>query len=138
MPPPLSPALRGKNGKSNVPKPVVTLDHEASAQQRDDLLVEVAAISSFDTAAEWAKRIIPIKNTLTSEHARDVETALEVKLAETGDWFGSADEKSEMRPNDATPQDELPSKTVRPPDQHLRFFTGNFDGGLGKEFDTVR
>ena len=36
--PPLSPALRGKNGKSNLPNPVVTLDLEASARQRDELL----------------------------------------------------------------------------------------------------
>src|SRR6185436_17712808 len=58
--PPLSTALRGKNGTSNLQKPTVTLDPEASARQRDELLVEVGAISSFDTAAEWAKRIIPI------------------------------------------------------------------------------
>ena len=46
--PPLSPASRGRNGKSQPPKPVVTLDPEASGRQRDELLVEVAAISSFD------------------------------------------------------------------------------------------
>src|SRR4249920_1700467 len=56
--PPLSPASRGKNGKSNLPKSVVTLDLEASGRQRDELLLEVASISSFDEAAEWAKRII--------------------------------------------------------------------------------
>src|SRR3954451_15913813 len=46
--PPLSPALRGKNGKPNVPKSVVIL--EASGRQRDELLAEVASISSFDEA----------------------------------------------------------------------------------------
>jgi hypothetical protein len=86
--PPLSPALRGKNGTSNLPKPAATLDLEASSRQRDELLVEVAAIFSFDTAAEWAKRIIPIKNTLTAADARQVEAALEVKLAEVGDSSG--------------------------------------------------
>ena len=102
--PPLSPALRGKNGKSNLPKSVVTLDLEASGRQRDELLVEVASISSFDEAAEWAKRIIAIKNTLTAEHAREVEAALEVKLAQVGDqlWrtspgFGDTNRRSENR-----------------------------------------
>jgi hypothetical protein len=87
--PPLAPALHGKNGKSNLPKPVMTLDLEASGRQRDELLVEVAAISSFNDAAEWAKRIIAIKNTMTAEHAREVEANLEVKLAQIGDNFGS-------------------------------------------------
>src|SRR6185369_5674348 len=64
--PPLSPALRGKNGKGQPPKPVVNLDPEASGRQRDALLVELGSILSFDGAAEWAKRIIPIKNTLTA------------------------------------------------------------------------
>jgi hypothetical protein len=95
--PPLSPALRGKNGKSNLPKPVVTLDFEASSRQRDELLVEVAAISSFDNAAEWAKRIIPVKNTLTSEHAGEVEAALEAKLTQVGDAFDTPRETSEAQ-----------------------------------------
>jgi hypothetical protein len=86
--PPLSSELREKNGKSNLPKSVMTLDLAASEQHRDELLVEVASISSFDDAAEWAKRIIPIKNTMTSEHAREVEAALEVKLAQVGNAFG--------------------------------------------------
>jgi len=83
--PPLPPPSYGK--KSNLAKPAVTLHHEASAQQRDKLLLEIAAISSFDGAAEWAKRTIPIKNTLMSGEARQVEAALEVKLAEVGNNF---------------------------------------------------
>src|SRR6476620_9761634 len=39
--PPLSPALRGKNGKWQPPKPVVILDPEASGRQRDGLLAEL-------------------------------------------------------------------------------------------------
>jgi len=60
------------------------LDPEASALQRDALLVELGSVSSFDGAAEWAKRIIPIKNTLIPEHARDVEVAHEIKITEVG------------------------------------------------------
>ena len=87
--PPLSTGLLGKNGKSNLSKPVTSLDLEVSARQRDELLVEVTAISSFDEAAEWAKRIIPIKNAMTAEHAREIEAALEAKLAQVGILAGS-------------------------------------------------
>jgi hypothetical protein len=85
---PVSPAPK-PNGRSNGPRPTVTLDLEASARQRDELLVEAAAITSFDAAAQWAKRVIPIKNTLTSEHAREVEAALEVNLARMDDRLGA-------------------------------------------------
>ena len=64
--PKLSPSSAGRNGKSRPPMPIVTLNLEASCRQRDELLAEIASISTFDAAAEWAKRIIPIKNTLTS------------------------------------------------------------------------
>jgi hypothetical protein len=59
----------------------VTLDAEASLQQRDGLLTEIATIASFDEAAAWAKRIIPIKNTPTKNHAGEVEAALRDRLA---------------------------------------------------------
>src|SRR6478735_1863806 len=36
--PPLSPALHGKNGRSQPPQPVVTLDPDTSGLQRDELL----------------------------------------------------------------------------------------------------
>jgi hypothetical protein len=65
-------------------KPLATLSVEASLTQRDTLLVELASVSTFNGAAEWAKRIIPIKNTLVPEHARDVEVAHEIKIAEVG------------------------------------------------------
>ena len=57
------------------------------------------------------RRIIPIKNTLTSEHARQVETALEIQLAEAGDRFGGAGPTSEDHTNGAKSKDVLPSKT---------------------------
>ena len=70
--------------KSPPAKPLVTLDAEASLRQRDALLADLVSVSTFDDAAEWAKRIIPIKNTLTREHARDVEVAHEIKMADVG------------------------------------------------------
>ena len=73
--------------KSQPAKPLATLDSQASLQQRDAVLTELMSVSTFDQAAEWAKRIIPIKNTLTLEHARDVEVAHEIKMAEVGGTF---------------------------------------------------
>ena len=43
---------------------------------------------SLDAVAAWAKRIIPVKSTLTADHAREVEAALEAKLGQIGDTFG--------------------------------------------------
>jgi hypothetical protein len=121
--PPPSAALNGKNGKSNLPKPVVTLDLETSGRQRDELLVEVAAITCFDGAAEWAKRIIPIKNNLTAADARQVEAALEVKLAEVGDRFGEPLQISEtpidgpkMNSSPLSIAEVSPLGSVAPPD----------------------
>jgi hypothetical protein len=70
------------NGKALPVKPVALLDPEASVRQRDALLEEIASISSFEAAAQWAKRIIPVKNTMAAEHAREIETALEARLTE--------------------------------------------------------
>jgi hypothetical protein len=66
---------------------LLLLDAETSCQRRDELLGEITSISSFDAAAAWAKRIIPIKNTLTEGHAREVEGALEAKLGQMGNGF---------------------------------------------------
>jgi hypothetical protein len=70
--------------RSKVAKPLPTLSAEASLRQRDTLLVELASVSTFVGAAEWAKRIIPIKNTLIPEYARDVEVAHEIKMDAVG------------------------------------------------------
>jgi hypothetical protein len=87
-PPTSPPSGPGRNGKSNLAKPIVTLDPTASAEQRDSLLAELISITSFDGVAEWAKRILAIKSTLSPDHAHEVEAALEVKLGEIGDGFG--------------------------------------------------
>src|SRR4051812_27120671 len=50
--------------------------------------------------AEWAKRIIPIKNTL---NAHEVEAALEITLAQVGDGAGEASQASAGRTDAASP-----------------------------------
>jgi hypothetical protein len=87
--PPLSPEpprLQKTNGKSPTPTPV-TLDIKTSRRRRDELLGELAAVATLDESAEWAKRIVPIKNTMSAEHARELETAFEVKIEQFGGHF---------------------------------------------------
>jgi hypothetical protein len=87
--PPLSPAServggirRNQRAAAGGPAPgaAMLLAPEASLQQREVLLGEIAALASFDAAAAFAKRAIAIKNTLTADHAADVEAALRDRL----------------------------------------------------------
>jgi hypothetical protein len=98
------------NGKAPpTTRPIAILDPDVSGQQRDALLGEIASIVSFGAAAQWAKRVIPIKNTMAAEHAREVETALEAKLASIGNVPDTVecrgrDERSEAhRASEANP-----------------------------------
>ena len=114
--PPLSPASRGRNGRSQLPQPVTILDPDASGRQRDELLAELGSISSFDGAAEWAKRIIPIKNTLTAEHAHEVEAGLEIMLAQVRDGASEVSQVSERRTDAvSSPPTTNPASSVASP-----------------------
>ncbi len=115
------PPCAGANGQIDTqPKQIVILDVAASLRQRDELLGDLASIASFDAAAAWAKRIIPVKNTLTAEHARDIEAALEVKLGEIGDPFEeplrltSDDTQRNTQPRRPTPSRTAMSPPWRP------------------------
>jgi hypothetical protein len=70
------------NGKaySNSPKKIV-LDPDASAALRDQLLADVARLSSGVTATIWAQRIMPAKNSLVATDALRVEAAFAEKLS---------------------------------------------------------
>ena len=57
------------------------LDTDASAQLRDRLLIEIAALASSDDAALWAHRSLADKNRLSEQDALDIEQAFETKLA---------------------------------------------------------
>jgi hypothetical protein len=58
------------------------LKGQLSAVLRDQLVGELKAIDSADTAAIWAARILPAKNTLNLADARLLEQAFEVRLVE--------------------------------------------------------
>jgi hypothetical protein len=49
---------------------------------RDRLLTEVGGLDSQDSAASWARRSLPLKDTLTDTDAKLLESAFERKLSE--------------------------------------------------------
>jgi hypothetical protein len=93
--PPLVPSatLRRPSRGANSPADL-KLDDETSRQQRDALLVELAALDSVDAAGAWAKRIMRLKNSLAAAHAKDLEVALQDRL-------GHIDDRSAMPPSEA-------------------------------------
>ncbi len=59
----------------------ITFDPEASAEARDRLLREIVKLPSSEAAGEWARNVLPIKNTLTSRDARLIETAFAFRMS---------------------------------------------------------
>jgi len=60
------------------PRPV--LDAEQSAKLRDELIAQIEQLVSADDAADWARRKIPAKNTLTATDANTVESRFQARL----------------------------------------------------------
>jgi hypothetical protein len=57
------------------------LDPAPSAEARDRLLREIVKLPSQEAAGEWARKILAVKNTLTSRDARLVETAFAFRIS---------------------------------------------------------
>ena len=57
------------------------LSPDQSAALRDRLLKEIAALSSEDSATDWAQRALAAKNQLTASDARLLEVAFELRLS---------------------------------------------------------
>jgi hypothetical protein len=91
---------------------------EASAETRDRLLRELVKLPSEEAAGEWARKILPIKNTLTSRDARLIETAFAFRISAFRE--GTPDpEPSERAPTGAakTGSESLEASTqALPPD----------------------
>jgi ERF superfamily len=58
------------------------LDAAQSAALRDQLLAELATLTSADRVANWARAALPAKNTLTASDAKLVEDAFEQLLSQ--------------------------------------------------------
>src|SRR5262249_44275493 len=63
------------------PASLPVLSADKSAVLRDRLLVEIAALPSEDSAADWAQRALAAKNQLTAADARLLQVAFELRLS---------------------------------------------------------
>src|SRR5262249_54255166 len=59
----------------------LTLEPQASASLRDQLTAELKDLNSAESAANWARRVLAAKNTLTIPDAERVEQAFQARLA---------------------------------------------------------
>jgi len=76
---PLGPPSPKRTSKTSVhPKSILSPDR--SAHMREQLLAEVAALSSADEAVAWAQRAIGVKNTLAAADAQLLEEAFRARI----------------------------------------------------------
>ena len=73
-----------RKGKANTIITKRALDTDGSAALRDQLLTDMARLSSTDAAAAWAHQIMAGKNSLAAADARRVEDAFAAKIATLG------------------------------------------------------
>jgi hypothetical protein len=72
------PSAAGRKGSGNSR---TLLEPEASAEARDRLIREIVKLASEEAAGEWARKVLPIKNALTSRDARLIETAFAFRIS---------------------------------------------------------
>ena len=121
------------------------LRRKLSSVLRDQLLQDLGNLNSSDSAAVWARRILPAKNTLHEADARQVEEAFQAKLTainnELSSASGSARHDPLPLPTNADVAPAMSAATGDPPDaidrselahseprrirdkEHLRFVT---------------
>lgn len=89
----------GNGGRRSAVPDHKILSPDRSADERDRLLQEIAALQSAEQAASWAKRALAIKNTLIEEHAGEIEMAFAGAMRR---WAESS-ERSEGSENSKEP-----------------------------------
>jgi len=77
----LHPSSGRRNGRVPSGQRELVLPENESAVLREKLRGEVTALSTAKDAATWARRILPLKNTLTAADARLLEAAFESRMA---------------------------------------------------------
>ncbi len=93
--------------KGNMP---AVLDSDQSAALRDRLVGEIADIASADVAANWARGVLTVKNSLTAADAKLVEDAFEHVLSKLLGSCGSEEPAPDVAsPGTATPQEMPPA-----------------------------
>src|SRR5262249_6024507 len=78
---PPGPSGRLAGRRNSLGQEQTILSPEASGKTRDRLLRELVKLPSEGAAGEWARKILPIKNTLTSSDARLIETAFAFRIS---------------------------------------------------------
>ena len=121
--PPVPTLLPRQIDRADTPvKPAVTPEPATSQQIRDTLLAEIDMLESFNSAGEWAKRTLAIKNTLTAEHSRDVETAFENKIVNFDEVIGHTLPSTATSSGDRqTPQNRADESLASPDRSSLTF-----------------
>jgi ERF superfamily len=104
----------GGNSASSA-KPVLPPDQSATLRER--LVAELSAINAADDAASWARRNLPVKNSLTARDAQIVEARFKALLATIGDGVSA-----EGIPN-TVPDDKMPSAGRLPADARQKTAT---------------
>ena len=70
-----------RSGQRKVPNAARTLEPEASAVLRDQLIAQLKPLNSAEEAAEWAHRVLASKASLVFADAKQVELAFQLKLS---------------------------------------------------------
>ena len=94
-----------------------TLEPEASAALREQLLADLAGLAGPKELDRWAQSCLPTKNTLTANDARLVEEAFQGKLAAVGLANAAAIEVSPLSPAPGQPDhgSQQPAETHSEP-----------------------
>ena len=99
-------------------KPVLAID--ASANRRDELLLEISILTSMDQLDDWAIRGLPAKNTLHAADALLIEDAFRKKLTELQPLHDRQSETPAPQvssPSEVTPHATLQQQTLTGPPQ---------------------
>lgn len=78
---------RGQREQRSLPPSI--LPAAQSAELRDRLIAEIAAIASSEQVEDWARKALPIKNTLAVADAQAIEQAFEHRLSKLASGAGS-------------------------------------------------
>ena len=101
------------------------LRDQLSAVLRDELMGEVTKLRDDEEAAQWARRALAAKNSLSDAHAQQVEEAFELKLAS----FRTAGRRPRPAPGTGSWRRSIAAR-VRAADRRARCFPAQ-DAGRG-------
>ena len=111
-----SPSPIRRNGKASAGQQRPILAPAELASLRERLLTEVVELSSAESAAIWAKRTLPFKNTLTAGDARLVEEAFASRMTAFELPIGEGEKATatpEAKPADLAAGCEAPVSSVK-------------------------